>query len=113
VEHPAGKKSHTGAEGDRLSIEVTDTRCNKEDIELPQLNLAGIIIARPSTFVKVLKILQKLLYEENNMKKYWWVALAIGLLMIIVPLTLLLLPSNQQGEIPDRYRNMVLNMRIR
>ena len=36
------------------------------------------------------------------MKKYWWVALAIGLLMIIVPLTLLLLPSNQQGEIPEK-----------
>ena len=65
MEHPACKKSHTGAEGDRLKIEVTGNRCNKEVQELPQLNLAGIIIAGPSTFVKVLKILQKLLYEEE------------------------------------------------
>ena len=63
MEHPAGKKSHTGAEGDRLSIEVTDTRCNKGVTELPQINLAGLIIAGPSIFVKVLRILQNISYE--------------------------------------------------
>jgi len=41
--------------------------------ELPQINLARIIIAGPSLFVKVLKILQKLLYEggtSNNVLVY-------------------------------------------
>jgi len=33
-------------------------------LELPQINLARLIIAGPSIFVKVLKILQNILYEE-------------------------------------------------
>jgi len=46
-----------------LTINGPGNRCNKET-ELPQTNLAIIIIAGPSIFVKVLKILQGISYEE-------------------------------------------------
>lgn len=71
VEHPVGKKSHTSAKGGQATNRShRPIQCNKEVVELPQISLAGLIIAGPPLFVKVLKSFNKYhtrrCLDENN-----------------------------------------------
>jgi len=55
--------------GTRFREKSPENQCNREVTELPQINLARLIIAGPSIFVKVVRILQNISYEEVNRGK--------------------------------------------